>query len=145
MTFVKQLEVDKTVISDFIYKIICFMRSQGQYYDRLSIQELTRLVIKHYEYSTIEIYYKDYEIVAVCRYNISPTGKIIDIEDLVISGKCSDGVKIMRYFARSIMMKWKDSQYIRFWRDFKYKDRPPRVYYIEDIAREKTGGRIWGR
>lgn len=97
------------------------------------------VVNEHLKYGTIDALENDGRIIAVVRYNITPSGATADILDLWIDHK--DGLNIIKYFIKNGLNKYPKLKYIRFIREKKYNNRNTRIYRIKDLIKEKSYGR----
>ena len=64
-----------------VESITDFILLYSPYKDREVIKDIIQ---KHLEYKTAIVVYDDNEIIAVCRWNISPSGRNANILDLII-------------------------------------------------------------
>jgi len=87
----------------------------------------------HYDYKTMETYIEDGEVKGFVVYNISESGRVVNVVDMFIDGSVKKGVKVIRYFLFGTWCKWPTLEYCRFERVRKYNDRSLRSYKMDRI------------
>lgn len=127
------IAVAKQTQLSIIEKIFWFVRP---YFGQFNDDEILSIINQHWHYGTIDAVYKNNEVIAVCRWNISPNGKICNVLDLVIRPK-EDGVKIMKHLIARNWHRFPALKFLRFERDRKYPDRPAKFYSIHALLHLK--------
>lgn len=120
-------------------KILDFIKSKDDKYKSITDKDLIILLFKHFQYRTCDWYIKDKEVIGFVRYNLSRSGKTMEVIDLMIDD--SNGYGVIRYFLRNNWVKWPRVRYISFQRRNKYPYRKKSIYRMRDI----TGGYKDGR
>lgn len=101
-----------------IPKIIDFILKYSQYNDADKIKEI---VERHILFKTCIVVYdnsKEKEIAAVCRWNISDSGKVATILDLIIKLDHRNKGLIRRILLKGLRV-WPNVEYIQFEREMK--------------------------
>lgn len=119
------------------------VRFAREYFREVDPMELERIVDEHWVYGTIDSVYKDGEIIAVVRWNISADGRVCDVLDLLIC-EGENGFRVMKHLIARNWHRFPTVRHIRFDRPEKYPGRSHRMYPIRKILqlgrREKRYG-----
>ena len=92
------------------------------------------LIQQHYLYGTIDAVYRGQGMVACCRWNISPSGKLCEVLDLVVKPG-EDGFKLMKHLVARNWHRFPTCEYIAFKRDGKYADRKMSYLPIKQLLK----------
>jgi len=112
------------------------------HFRNLPEETLRSIVSGHWEFGTIDAVYKDNEIVACVRWNVSPSGLIFDVLDYVVK-EGENGAKLARHLIARNWHRFPSVKVIRFRRGDKYPDRSPHIYSIHNLLHLKE--RPYGR
>jgi hypothetical protein len=102
-----------------------------KFLDSFGRSELYDVFIKHFGYGTADVLLDGEEVVAAIRWNVKPSGGVADVLDLFISPRIN-GVKALREMKKRGRKKFPGVKYIKFVREFKYRNREPRLHKIGD-------------
>jgi len=130
--------MDIEAIADFVIKYSPKNKEKSQYTekDRELIKEN---IVKHINFKTCVIIMDLDGIVGVCRFNISPSGKVARILDLIIHPKYR-GTDLMKRMLIKGLRIFPQGEYIEFERAFLENDRGLRTYSIKRFLGIKKGG-----
>ncbi len=106
------------------------------YFKEFSDEEIRDVIIKHWMYGTLDAVYKDEKIIACVRWNVSESGKVLDVLDLFIS-PLEHGERIMKSLIARNWHRYPEAKFIRFARTRKYPGRRSRIYSIYRILHLK--------
>ena len=120
-------------VSDDIEKIIDFAVKYLPFKDR---DILRQEIGKHLKYRTCMVIYDGDEIIAACRWNLSPSGTVAKILDLIIEEKNRGKGLIKRMLLKGLRM-YPTVKYVIWERQSKYPFREPVIYPVEIILRRK--------
>jgi len=125
-------------IADFVIKYSPRNKEKAQYTeeDREKIKEI---VLKHINYKTCIILMDLDGIAAICRFNISLSGKVARILDLIIHPKYR-GTDLMKRMLLKGLRIFPQGEYIEFERSLLENDKGLRTYSIKKFLGIKKGG-----
>jgi len=106
------------------------------YFYNINDKDIKNAIWMHLFYGTIDVIYSGDKIIACVRWNISETGMICHVLDLIISPE-SDGVKIVRKFILRNYERFPSVKWIKFERKTKYPSRSSRLYRISGLLNIK--------
>lgn len=113
--------------------IVDFIIKYSPYKDRDKIREYINL---HLLYHTCIVIYEGDEIIAVARWNISPSGKIAFVLDTIIKeGYRNNGM--MKRLIEEGTSVWKSVKYLAWEREWKYPDREQKIYSLKQILKRR--------
>jgi hypothetical protein len=120
-------------------EIVDFVRP---YFSHLPEETLRSVICGHWEFGTVDAVYKDNEIVACVRWNVSSSGLIFDVLDYVVKPG-EDGARLARHLIARNWHRFPSVKVIRFRRERKYPGRSARLYSIHNMLHLKE--RPYGR
>jgi len=116
-----------------IEDIVDFIVKYSPYKDRDLIKEYIAL---HIKYGTCIVICEDDEVIALARWNISPSGKIAFVLDTIIKeGYRNNGM--MRRLIEKGTSVWKDVKYLAWEREWKYPDREQKIYSVKQLLKRR--------
>lgn len=110
----------------------------ANYFSGLSEETIRDIIKDHWNYGTIDALIIENEVLACIRWNVDPTGKILDILDLCINGS-GNGVRIMKHLMARNWIRFPQAKFIRFKRYRKYPERRERMYSIRQFLHINGG------
>lgn len=106
------------------------------YFPAVDDKEMLDVITKHWLYGTMDVVERNGKIIAVCRWNMSETGKVCEVLDLFISPG-EHGVRIMKHLIARNWHRYPNTRFIKFARERKYPGRAERIYSIRRILQLK--------
>lgn len=135
MTLISQLTSPRQEIFEFV---------RDYYSGFVSDDDILNIIDKHLQFGTIDLVKRNGTPIACVRWNVSPSGRVCDVLDLLISPK-ENGMRIMKHIIARNWSRFPTVKYIRFSRVRKYKNREPRLYsiikFLHIHSKEKRYGR----
>lgn len=121
--------MDIGAIADFIIKYSPKDKKGKTPYAEKEREKIKEYTVKHIFYKTCIIVRDEDGIAAVCRFNISPSGKIAHILDLIIKPKYRNKNFIKRLLIKGLRI-WPQVEFLQWEREMKYPDREQRFYPV---------------
>lgn len=122
-------------------KIVDFVMKYSTYTDRETIAEYIQ---QHWQYKTAFVVYDaNNEIAAVCRWNVSPSGTVATVLDLIIREDWRNK-NLMRQLLTKALWTFPKLKYISFERGYDNKqpcEKPLKTYSIERFLRHRGLGK----
>lgn len=107
-----------------VVKVVNFLFSYGHF--RGTWDQLFEIIKKHDEYGTLEVVWKDEEVLAVCRYNIdSTTCSVIDA-----TAKNNYKGRLLKLMLLMGLQKYPLTKEIKYMRGFKVR-KSERVFSVD--------------
>ena len=123
---------DMPILHKEIQKIVRFVIKYSSYFDKDKIKEFITL---HLRYKTCIVVYDDKDnIVAVARWNISPSGTSAQILDVMVREDVRGNGILRQLICRGLRM-FPTVKYLSWERETKYPDRETKYYSVEQLLK----------
>jgi len=123
------MEVNKMI--QVVDKLSDFM---VEYLPHISKERAVQIIKDHLKFNTIDYVCDGEDIIGIVRYNISVSGKIIEVLDCIIHKKFK-GYKLMKQFVARAKSNHSELEFFRFNRGLKYPNRKQRLYRIDRLLK----------
>jgi hypothetical protein len=108
-----------------IVKVVNFLFANGHF--KGTTEQLYEIISKHNEYNTLEVVWKNEEVLAVCRYNIDHT--TVAVIDATVR-KYHKGSRLLKLMLLMGLNKFPNTRYIKYMRGWKVR-REERVFPVD--------------
>ena len=129
-------------IADFIIKYSPKNKEKTLYTEK-DREKIKEIIVKHIYYKTCVIFSDLDGIVSICRFNMSPSGKVARILDIIIHPKYREK-DLMRKMLLKGLRIFPQGEFIEFERSFVENDKGFRSYpikkFLRFLGRKKQGG-----
>lgn len=109
--------------NNFVNEIYEFVKD---YFAGVDEEEIKKNICLHLYYGTIDIVIDRNKIVAVVRWNISPSGKVAQVLDLVIEKKYRS-VEFIRFLVKRNLNRFPTIKFVKYARFLKYPGRKEKL------------------
>ena len=116
-----------------IEEIVDFIVKYSPYKDRELIKQYIEL---HIKYKTCIVVYEGNEIIAVARWNISPSGTIAFVLDTIIKEGYRNNGMMIKLIEKGTSI-WKSVKYLAWERGWKYPDREQKIYSLKQLLKRR--------
>jgi hypothetical protein len=126
--------MDINAIADFVIKYSPKNKKGKAQYIEEDRDKIKGQVIKHIQYKTCVILRDMDGIAAVCRYNISPSGAVAHILDLIIKPEYRNKIFFKRLLIKGLRI-WPQVRFLEWERLSKYPNRERKFYSVAKMLK----------
>jgi len=126
--------MDINAIADFVIKYSPQHKAGKKAYTEEDRERIVKFITRHIQYKTCVILMSLDGVAALCRFNISPSGKVATILDLIIKPEYRNKNFIKRLLIKGLRI-WPEVKFLQWERRTKYSNREMRYYSVARILK----------
>jgi len=115
--------------NNFVDEIYEFVKN---YFVGANERDIKKNICLHLYYGTIDIVMDENKIIAIARWNISPSGKVAHVLDVVIEKK-HRSVEFVRFLVKRNLNRFPTIKFIKYARFLKYPGRKEKLVSIDRL------------
>ncbi len=115
--------------NDFIHDIYLFCK---EYFNGVPEETIKKNIALHLYYGTIDIVMVNTKIIAVARWNISPSGQVAHVLDVIIE-KGHRSKEFLRFIIKRNLHRFPTIKFLRYARFYKYPKRKEKLVSVDRL------------